>query len=98
MNAFAERLRELRRYYILRLLAEAPGNEVAAEVLYLGLPRGIGGSVAMIAGDLAWLSDAGLIDLAEIGGVKLARITRHGDDVAAGRGNVAGVRRPLPGD
>ena len=98
MNTFAERLHEVRRYNILRLLAEAPDYEVATEVIYLGLPRGMGASDAMIAGDLAWLRDAGLIEVAEVGGIRLARITRHGRDIAEGRGNVEGVRRTLPGD
>lgn len=98
MNDYAARLHELRRYYILRLLAEAPDNEVAAATIYLGLPRAIGGSEPMITADLRWLSDAGLIDVVQIGDAKLARITRHGDDIAQGRGNMEGVRRPLPGD
>ena len=45
---------------------------------------------------LEWLRDALLIDLDQSADPWLAKITRRGLDVAAGKTRVAGVARPLP--
>lgn len=97
MSDFQTLLREDRRLVLLRLLAD--GDDYAANVFLLqaALP-GFGHSVSedVLRGDLAWLAEQGLITTSEPGGVLLAKLTRRGDDVAAGRARVPGVKRPRP--
>jgi hypothetical protein len=98
MTTFNELRRETRRLEILRLLAEAPEYEAGQHLLYAALPgRGLASSADQVAADLAWLGEQGLADVSEVGGLRLARITTRGLDVAAGRAVVPGVARPQPG-
>lgn len=98
MATFADRLREARRLALLQLLAEAPEYEAGQDLLYMALPdQGLAASADQVAGELAWLAEQGLVSLAEIGRVRLARITARGLDVARGLAQVPGVARPRPG-
>ena len=45
---------------------------------------------------LAWLREQGLVDLEEVAGIYVATITQRGADVATGRANAPGVKRPSP--
>ena len=46
--------------------------------------------------ELAWLAEQGLITTRRAGDFTVARITSRGADVALGRADVPGVRRPDP--
>lgn len=94
---FVERMSQARRLAILELLSQAPGYEAGQSIIYQALPDyGLAASSDQIAGDLAWLGEQGLVGLADAGGLKIARITRRGLDVAVGCAVVPGVQRPGP--
>ncbi|MEX0732856.1 MAG: hypothetical protein WED00_05745 [Aquisalimonadaceae bacterium] len=44
--------------------------------------------------ELNWLSEQGLVSVAETGGIHIAKLTARGEDVARGRARVPGVARP----
>jgi hypothetical protein len=67
---------------LLRRYCQAVGHTVSADV---------------IASDLAWLAEQGLIELQPCEGVDVATLTVRGADVATGRAHVPGVQRPEPG-
>ncbi len=95
---FAERLREARRLALLHLLAAASGYSAADRLLYQALPeQGVASSLDAVRGDLAWLAEQGLVEVREVGEVRLATITPRGLDVSRGLAIVPGVDRPLPG-
>lgn len=48
-----------------------------------------------LAAEIAWLAEIGLVEPLELDAV---RLTGRGADVALGRAQVPGVRRPYPGD
>lgn len=47
---------------------------------------------------LAWLAEQGLVTLAKLPGTVVATLTVRGEDIAAGRAMVPGVKRLRPGD
>ena len=86
---------EQRRLEILRFAERAPEYTVSAEMLARLLSGvGLGASRDHVVGALAWLDEAGLVELSEPGGVLLATATARGCDVAAGRARHPGVSRP----
>lgn len=96
--SFAELLTEDRRLSLLRLLAEAPGTEANTYVLTTGLRAvGHGCSGDQVETDAAWLAEQGLVSLEDLGKVRVVHLTQRGEDVAAGRAVVPGVKRPVPG-
>lgn len=97
-KTFAERLTEHRRLTLLQLLAESAGYTASADLLHTALP-GFGHVVShdRITTDLAWLAEQGLVAVEDVGGVRLATVTRRGLDVAAGTATCPGVARPAPG-
>lgn len=86
-----------RRLTMLALLADSAGYSAGAPMLQLAL-GGMGHSAALdtINGELAWLRDAGLVALSNVGGVIIAHVNGRGVDVARGRTSVPGVARPRP--
>ena len=86
------------RRAILDLLNDI-GGEQNDDVLTLLLAE-LGHRVARrdIAEQLAWLADAGLIENADLGPYKVARILADGRDIADGRLTVDGVWRHKTGD
>lgn len=97
MKPFAEQMREARRLAILRLLDEAPGYQLGETLLYESIPtKGISGSAAQVAADVAWLGDVGLVDRTELQGAVFAKLTAAGADCVKGLNNVPGVARPGP--
>lgn len=94
---FAERVTQARRLAILELLAQLPAYEAGQSLIYQALPdHGLAASSDLIAADLAWLGEQGLVDRSEAGGIAIARITQRGLDAADGRAIVPGVQRPGP--
>lgn len=96
--SFATLLTEDRRLAILCLLAQAPGTSANTYVLGCGL-RAMGHNVSgdMVETDAAWLVEQGLATMEDLGQVRVLSLTQRGDDVAAGRAVVPGVKRPVPG-
>lgn len=95
--SFAEHLAADRRLAILRILDAAPQAEASETTLQLALQDyAHAPSVDAVRADLAWLAELGLVTLAEIGGLVLARITARGADVAHRRARVPGVATPRP--
>lgn len=88
---------EDRRLVILRILAEAPGYEANESILHAALDN-VGHAISrdVVRAEMAWLGEIGLLKIEDIGGIRLARITSRGSDVAAGRAQCPGVKRPAP--
>ena len=99
MSRFAELLDADRRLVILRSLHEDPGYDLNEYVLQSVL-EALGHTVSMdrVRSDLAWLEEQGLVSVRDVAGVKVAKLTARGSDVATGRAVVPGVKRPAPGD
>lgn len=88
---------EDRRLKLLALLSDSSAWQAGAPMLQLALGS-LGHAVALDAvnADLAWLRDAGLVALSNVGGIHIALLSGRGMDVAAGRTQVPGVARPRP--
>lgn len=86
------------RRAVLDLLNDI-GGEQNDDVLTLLLAE-LGHRVARrdIAEQLAWLAEAGLIEISDLGPYKVARILADGRDIADGRLTVDGVWRHKTGD
>ncbi len=95
--SYAETLSKHRRLTILRALNEAPGY-TANESLLNAVCNDFGVTTNrdQMAAELAWLEEQQLISLEDIAGLKVARITERGQDVAAGKASHPGVKRPGP--
>ncbi len=88
-----------RRLSILLLLSESTAYEANEELLRRLLEDIYAHSVSRdrLRTDLDWLAEQGLIRHRDTGGLRIATLTAHGGDVAAGRAQVTGVQRPRPG-
>lgn len=97
MNDLNTIVQEDRRLAVLSLLADSHAYQAGAPMLQMVL-AGLGHTVALdtVVADLAWLRDAGLLSLREVGTVHIATLIGRGLDVAKGRTQVPGVARPRP--
>lgn len=96
MTTYAEEVAASRRLTILLALSFAPVYTLNRTPLRLFVERtGYATSVDMLQTELAWLAEMGYVELLELDAV---RLTARGEDVAIGRIQVPGVRRPLPGE
>lgn len=86
------------RLTVLRTLATAAGCEANDSLLTDVIRSPDFGFSALtrdqVGAALEWLAEQGLVTLAAPGGLNIARLTPRGEDVAAGRVEVAGVKRP----
>ena len=90
-----EESRRHARLAVLRILNGAPGREANAAVLRAGLDALLHRlSREALEGELAWLSDQGLVTLGRVGDLTLVTLTPRGADVADDRAHVPGVARP----
>lgn len=95
MSKFVAFLAEDRRLVILRVLADLPGYRTNSYLLQTLLTKfGHEPSIDQLKGDLAWLQEQGLLSFDDIEGVYVATLNGRGQDVAAGRAVVPGVKRP----
>jgi len=96
---FGDVLAEDRRLVILRLLDQAPGYSANDSILCSALD-GFGHRCSrdQVRTDLAWLAEQQLLTVEQVGAgkVHVATLTGRGGDVANGRANVPGVKRPSP--
>lgn len=95
--SFAEQITEDIRLVILRALEEDAGYDLNESVLQSVLQE-LGHTVSRdrVRVELAWLKEQGLIQLKDVVGVQVAKLTARGADVATGRATVPGVKRPRP--
>lgn len=97
MSKYADFLSQDRRLVILRILAEMPTYRANSSVLHTVLNQwGHEPSRDLVKTELRWLEEQKLVELDDIdnGSVLLAKLTERGQDVAAGRARVDGVKRP----
>lgn len=87
-----------RRLSLLLVLAQTPGYSANAFLLRDAIDQAYGhnASVDQVNGDIAWLTEQGLMTSRTVGEVTLATLTTRGADAAAGRANVPGVKKPMP--
>lgn len=95
--SYADHVAADARLRILQSLEADPGYDLNEHVLAAALAA-LGHDVSRdrLRGDLAWLAEQGLVTVAEVGGLQVARLTARGADVALGRARVPGVARPRP--
>ncbi len=92
---FASYLAEDRRLVILRVLADLPAYRTNSYLLQTLLRQwGHEPSTDQIKSDLAWLEEQALVSVEQLETVHIATLTTRGADVAAGRAQVPGVKRP----
>ncbi|MBD9463931.1 ArsR family transcriptional regulator [Pseudomonas sp. Pdm06] len=95
MTPYADYLRHDMRLVILRLLVEMPGYRANSSVLNTALDNfGHTASRDQVKTELQWLAEQGAVSLADIGPVLVATLTERGQDIAAGRARVSGIKRP----
>ncbi|POS08057.1 hypothetical protein [Burkholderia gladioli] len=94
---FATHLAEDRRLVILRILQESAAY-TANEFILLDLANRFGHVVSTdrLHADLDWLQEQELISVDLVAGVRIAKLTVRGVDVATGRAIASGVKRPRP--
>lgn len=87
-----------RRLSILLLLAQDAQGSANELLLQDALPNlGHDPSLDAVRADLAFLADCGLVTTTSLHDLVAARITARGEDVAAGRVTVPGVKKPRRG-
>lgn len=97
MMSASKVIQEERRGLILQLLSRVPqytANETVIHDHLVGMGCPTGWDV--LAGELVWLDEQGLVRLDKPGGLAIARITRQGKDAAEGTTRYPGVRTPPP--
>lgn len=95
--SYVQLVTEDRRLVILRVLSEDPGYSMNTSLLHAAVVSlGHNCTRDQVATDVAWLKEQGLVDSQESGPVTIVRLTSRGEDTAAGRATVPGVRRPSP--
>ena len=95
MTHYSEFLREDIRLVMLRLLSEMVGYRANSSVLAMGLDKyGHTLSRDQVKTELHWLAEQSALTLADVGPVLVATLTERGQDIAAGRARVPGIKRP----
>ncbi|WP_405119204.1 ArsR family transcriptional regulator [Pseudomonas leptonychotis] len=95
MSQYAEYLRQDIRLVILRLLVEMTAYRANSSVLTMALDSyGHTLSRDQVKTELSWLAEQGALTLEDVGPVLVATLTERGQDIAAGRARVPGIKRP----
>jgi hypothetical protein len=96
MTTYAEEIAAARRLAILLALYFQPGYTLNRAALRHQVERtGYVTSVDLLSSECAWLNEIGLVEPLEL---DVVRLTTRGEDVALGRSQTPGVRRPSPGE
>ncbi len=95
MTQYADYLREDIRLVVLRLLVEMTAYRANSSVLTMALDSyGHTLSRDQVKTELHWLAEQGALTLADVGPVLVATLSERGQDIAAGRARVPGIKRP----
>ena len=95
MPPFTEYLREDQRLVMLRILVNMPSYKANSSVLTNVLGEyGHSPSRDLVKTELLWLQEQGLVSIDDISSLLIATLTERGADVAAGRAQVPGVKKP----
>lgn len=93
---YADEITAARRLAALLALYFAPGYTLNRAALRNQVERtGYITSVDKMSAEIAWLAEMELVETLELEAV---RLTARGEDVALGRSQTPGVRRPSPGE
>ena len=88
---------ENRRLHILKCLKSTGDYRLSDLLLHDMLKRiGMGVSLSVVRGDLAWLEQQSLLSIQSIGDLNIALLRNEGVDVAEGVSSVPGIARPRP--
>jgi hypothetical protein len=95
MSQYSDFLRQDIRLVVLRLLAEMTAYRANSSVLTMALDT-YGHSLTrdQVKTELHWLAEQGALTLENVGPVMVATLTERGQDIAAGRARVPGIKRP----
>lgn len=95
MTPYSNFIRQDIRLVILRLLVEMTGYRANSSVLSMALDT-FGHSLSrdQVKTELNWLAEQGAVTLEDVGPVMVASLTERGQDIAAGRARVPGIKRP----
>lgn len=95
MSKFAEFIRQDIRLVILRLLVDMTAYRANSSVLTMALDSyGHTLSRDQVKTELHWLAEQGALTLEDVGPVLVATLSERGQDIAAGRARVPGIKRP----
>ena len=94
--SYAEEVIKARRLAILMALYFSPGYTMASELLRDQVSKtGYVTSHDLLLTEIAWLAEMQLVERLEFNAVVL---TARGEDIALGRSEIPGVRKPSPFD
>ncbi len=95
MTQYADYLRHDIRLVVLRLLVEMTAYRANSSVLTMALDSyGHALSRDQVKTELHWLAEQGALTIYDVGPVLVATLTERGQDIAAGRARVPGIKRP----
>ncbi|TAN71601.1 MAG: ArsR family transcriptional regulator [Methylobacter sp.] len=97
MNPQQDTITSYRRLYILKTLKVSSDYRMSDMLLQAALNKiGLGVSMSVLRGDLAWLERQGLVATSKVGEMTMALLRKEGLDVADGLAIVPGIDRPQP--
>lgn len=95
MTPYSDFIRQDIRLVILRLLGEMTAYRANSSVLTMALDNyGHTLSRDQVKTELSWLAEQGALTLEDVGPVVVATLSERGQDIAAGRARVHGIKRP----
>lgn len=95
MTPYSDFIRQDVRLVLLRLLVEMTAYRANSSVLTMALDSyGHSLSRDQVKTELNWLAEQGALTLQDVGPVMVATLSERGQDIAAGRARVPGIKRP----
>ncbi|TWC74415.1 hypothetical protein FBY10_101105 [Pseudomonas sp. SJZ103] len=95
MTPYSDFIRQDVRLVLLRLLVEMTAYRANSSVLTMALDSyGHSLSRDQVKTELHWLAEQGALSLQDVGPVMVATLSERGQDIAAGRARVPGIKRP----
>lgn len=95
MTPYSDFIRQDVRLVLLRLLVEMTAYRANSSVLTMALDSyGHTLSRDQVKTELHWLAEQGALTLQDVGPVIVATLLERGQDIAAGRARVPGIKRP----
>ena len=95
MTPYSDFIRQDVRLVLLRFLVEMTAYRANSSVLTMALDSyGHTLSRDQVKTELHWLAEQGALTLQDVGPVMVATLSERGQDIAAGRARVPGIKRP----